>query len=976
MKIPPHLANGYRTDHALDSFVSTSLDRIEGHISANSLVFFPEYTDHGIEHIEATLQTAFDFATDDAKKLITPVDATVLCVSVGLHDLGMYLTREGFESLIAKNSKWKGVPFFDKESWLELWEDFYSEATRFDDRKLKSLLGEKYRPVRQPPKRGLPWEELDYLLVGEFLRRHHPRLAHEIALYGLPAKNGGAVDVCPHSTDQNKFLADISGLIARSHGLDLRTCMAYLDDRYGNRIDPRGAHAIFIGVLIRISDYFQIQATRAPKERTDVTSFRSSVSDCEWKVHQSVTDIHNSGSDPEAIVIQASPPNVETFLRLKNWLTGLQNELDKSWAILGEVFALQTHIGLQKLGLKIRRIKSNLDDVVTFSKGVQYVPAKIAFEAANTDLLKLLVAPLYGEDAGIGVRELIQNAIDAVREFEDLERHHPELKKIDRYVQDADVVIHIERNEDGDASEIVVTDRGVGMTPDVVQEYFLRAGASFRKSDVWRQEHEDAFGRSRVLRTGRFGVGALAAFLLGDEIEVTTRHAQIEREGITFKARIDDDAISILKVPCPVGTKIRIRIPPTLQARASQLAPGGWESGINFHSEIGHYFLKQPSLMRSFSGQDKEYLPEHWLPQPTDSDSEEWRCFTAKGFEKIFWTYLRKYPNISCNGIVVSNSSKLDDLSDRLTSPRISVFDKDGYLPVNLQRTGLQTTSLPFDKELLRSISDDLLAHAFVEGANTCEADWLDGAYPGFIRSGYYYENQHWANWFITPHSFVLNDRDLLKHLKPNYVIIAIGGDRGYQKWGGMISKAIPRNSIIGSYIPNSLSDSNNRIKGIFQSVVNGSGWALSNSGIDFSPLQAFIPEVTIRKVKGLRPGREVQEAITIAQKGEIKKGWRCVDISEGPMALDLANAITAIKINPLNPVMFLTGEISNIRTGDKMGVTAAQWLKNLGRPDMPFNLASRRKLESQVSKHVQKLIRIYRNGTKKAAEGQTEDET
>jgi hypothetical protein len=47
------------------------------------------------------------------------------------------------------------------------------------------------------------------------------------------------------------------------------------------------------------------------------------------------------------------------------------------------------------------------------------IPEKIAFEAANADLLKLLVAPLYGNDPSIGVRELIQNAIDAVREYED-----------------------------------------------------------------------------------------------------------------------------------------------------------------------------------------------------------------------------------------------------------------------------------------------------------------------------------------------------------------------------------------------------------------------------------------------------------------------------------------------------------------------------------------------------------------------------
>jgi HSP90 family molecular chaperone len=36
-------------------------------------------------------------------------------------------------------------------------------------------------------------------------------------------------------------------------------------------------------------------------------------------------------------------------------------------------------------------------------------------------LLKLLVGPLYSDDPGIGLRELLQNAIDAVRELKELQ---------------------------------------------------------------------------------------------------------------------------------------------------------------------------------------------------------------------------------------------------------------------------------------------------------------------------------------------------------------------------------------------------------------------------------------------------------------------------------------------------------------------------------------------------------------------------
>jgi hypothetical protein len=310
----------------------------------------------------------------------------------------MYLTRDGFEGLVARGSRWKGVPYFDQKDWSTLWDDFYAEATRFDDRKLRQIFGEGYRPVRPLPTKKAPWDDVDYLLVGEFIRRHHPRLAHEIALHGLPAKEGTAVEVCPIESEDHEFLADISGLIARSHGIDLRICLEYLHEKYQNRINPRGIHAGFLGTLLRIADYFQIQSTRAPSARTDVASFKSRLSEREWNVHQSVKDIHNTSGDPEAIVIIAEPADVHTFLKLKNWLSGLQGELDQSWAILGEVDGLQSHNSLNLLGMKIRRVKSNIDNVAAFSKTVPYIPARVVFEAANADLLKLLVAPLYGNN--------------------------------------------------------------------------------------------------------------------------------------------------------------------------------------------------------------------------------------------------------------------------------------------------------------------------------------------------------------------------------------------------------------------------------------------------------------------------------------------------------------------------------------------------------------------------------------------------
>lgn len=118
------------------------------------------------------------------------------------------------------------------------------------------------------------------------------------------------------------------------------------------------------------------------------------------------------------------------------------------------------------------------------------------------------------------MRELIQNAVDACKELSDLSIHQSSIDT--RSHEEPDILFSIHENDDG-TGWITITDKGVGMTLDTVTKYFLIAGASFRNSDLWKRQHIDESGQTRVMRGGRFGVGALASFLLGEEIELRTR---------------------------------------------------------------------------------------------------------------------------------------------------------------------------------------------------------------------------------------------------------------------------------------------------------------------------------------------------------------------------------------------------------------------------------------------------------------------
>ena len=170
--------------------------------------------------------------------------------------------------------------------------------------------------------------------------------------------------------------------------------------------------------------------------------------------------------------------------------------------------------------------------------------------ARQSGRLTLLVHPLYGGQQTIGIRELLQNALDAVRERQFWAKtHNVRDDKHKLFGVDCDVLLELREKDDG-KWVFVVADRGIGMTQDVLRNYFLRAGASYRNSDRWASEFADDKGHSYVFRSGRFGVGVFAAFLLGARIHVNTRHVQDDNEYELLATRNIDDHC------CPVKSRI------------------------------------------------------------------------------------------------------------------------------------------------------------------------------------------------------------------------------------------------------------------------------------------------------------------------------------------------------------------------------------------------------------------------------------
>jgi hypothetical protein len=700
IKIPDRFNNKIGQNQEIDGIIKTTLSSFGNILEESKLYFFNEYTNHGIKHIQDVLASSDNFITDKTfENILQNKDVGYYILSVILHDIGMHIDLDGFKHLIDGTFDDVQIKQLDKNTWGELWEDFLSEARKFSGKQLKNIFGNENTIVRIPPFSN-PGDltENDKKLIGEFIRRHHSRLAHEIALKGFPAKPrilefANGLDI------KNK---NIIGLIARSHGTKLRTCLDYIELVYGreNRRCPLGIHTSYLMALLRLADYIQIDSSRTSSTLLKTKTFSSPISEMEHYAHFTVDNIdYRWQDDPERIFVNASPKDSKMYLKLKKLITDIQKEFDISWAVLGELYGKGNE--KEKPEIRYRRITSNLDDDV-FIAQQNYVADSFAF-IANDELIKLLVAPLYGDDPKYGVRELLQNAVDACKEREKIEK-----KSGKSYSALITIKIH---KEFEDNFYFVISDNGVGMDTDVIKNYFFSAGASYRKSSDWQKEFLDSEGKSVVRRSGRFGVGILAAFLIGEEIYVETKKIN-HSDGYVFNADLNSDQINILKnTSISVGTVIRIKI--DNQKIKTFLKPSEYHYDFEWFE---WYTLSNPTV--KYLIDDTALTPAYTELGPDFNDSLpiEWHTIDSEGYDKILWKYdrLKSDTTITCNGIIIPGASS-DAINYGLISnhPRISIFDSNAILPLSLDRNSF-TKKLSFNNELVEDIYKDFIAYLLI----------------------------------------------------------------------------------------------------------------------------------------------------------------------------------------------------------------------------------------------------------------------
>ncbi|ETR65312.1 MAG: hypothetical protein OMM_14453, partial [Candidatus Magnetoglobus multicellularis str. Araruama] len=227
-------------------------------------------------------------------------------------------------------------------------------------------------------------------------------------------------------------------------------------------------------------------------------------------------------------------------------------------------------------------------------------------------------------------------------------------------------------------------------------------------------------GSSIVLRSGRFGVGALAAFLLADDpkqvtLKMTTRHIHADRDaGLEFEAELTDRPLTIRHVfRESIGTRIEVitSSPPAFMQRSSS-------DKNNLIDEWDWYCLDDPKVRRvATSG--RELVQQIELPSNLKSSPFDYHWIFPAGYLSVGWIY-KDVPQLICNGIVVTKEKKdippLEELESPfgkviIKFPAISVFDQDGKLPLTLDRLRVDYERISFLDDLRDDIFRNIAAY-------------------------------------------------------------------------------------------------------------------------------------------------------------------------------------------------------------------------------------------------------------------------
>ena len=448
----------------------------------------PEFTVHDITHIDALWETAELVVKDDFE--LTPAEAFVLGGTFLIHDLGMGLA-----------SFPHGIEDLKKE---DIWKDTVA-----------SLLKEKLnRPVKDEDYFLLE-KGIEKLATENVLRLLHAKHAEKLALISWKDKDGKDIYLI-ENTELRESYGSIIGLIAHSHWWKVEELEAKLPKALGApgifsanwTIDP-----VKLACILRIADATQIDDRRAPSFLRTIRK-PSRYSDLHWNFQQK---LYQPRLERNRLVYTSKSPftieEVDSWWVCYDTLKMIDNELKEVDSLLVDTNRKR----LKAVGIASIEDPKRLSKLIAVN-GWQPIDTKIKVSNVAKLVGSLGGKNLYGDNSIVPLRELIQNASDAIRARRILENEEPSF---------GNIVVRFGKDQFGQFIE--VEDNGIGMSPTVLTGPFLDFGESFWGTSLMHEELPGLESKG-FSSTGKYGIGFFSVFMWGEKVSVSSKRYENGRD--------------------------------------------------------------------------------------------------------------------------------------------------------------------------------------------------------------------------------------------------------------------------------------------------------------------------------------------------------------------------------------------------------------------------------------------------------------
>ncbi|MET7567452.1 ATP-binding protein [Streptomyces sp. NPDC005492] len=482
----------------------------------------PDFTVHDISHVDALWETANLVCGREVT--LNPAETYVLGCAFVLHDAAMGAAAYGTSVRATLGEKrWRDLVSVTYYERCGCWPD-----------------GEE---LDSPP------DEVTDACLATAIRQTHAEQARRLVDQPWQSSAGNQMFLI-EEVQLREVYGPLIGDLAASHWWPVSRLASEFGHTIGSlpwqpsewTIEP-----LKLACVLRLADATQIDSRRAP---TLLFSLRGLVGTARqhWRFQEHISRPHLKGDRVRYTSLRPfSAQDAASWWLALDYLRSIDEELKSVDSLLHD-------LGRDRLAA---RAVAGVDSPERFAElfrvqGWRPIDATVKVTDVPALVKTLGGEQLYGDEPEVGVRELIQNAQDAVQARRALQPGFSEGR------------IEIRLTETDGTWTLEIRDNGLGMDEETLIHGLLDFGKSGWSSPAIRNTLPGlADGGFRP--SGRFGIGFFSVFLLGDRVELITRRFDSSTQDARRLA-FDGPSRRPLLTPLPAqdwvpeGTTVRVTL--------------------------------------------------------------------------------------------------------------------------------------------------------------------------------------------------------------------------------------------------------------------------------------------------------------------------------------------------------------------------------------------------------------------------------